>query len=995
MTVTAETFPDVHTGNGATTVFPYSFTIPTTEAAVVLLEEVFTGVQTVVPPSEYTITGIGTPSGEVTYPLAGSPIASTHKLIISRDTPITQTTTVSNQTAYFPEVAEGVWDRLTLIAQEAAAGLARGYKVPAGQVGKILHPGAENKTLMFDASGNIIEGPDASQVGQDAADATAAANTATQKAAEASASAANAALSAFNSGTAQAAASNSATAAALSATQAQNSDTSAASSASAASASATASATSATASDASATAAQAAASASETYPYATRAAAEAATVPANVEIISLIHDGHVLKYHRIASGAPASETDVAALTTNGGSVYWEPSGSPTPQHWGFAADRSSGHTAKLQTAVYYAMRQGKILYCPEGEYLLEDEIDGWYNGSRTQPWGIRGAGRDVTMFYFNLNDPTKTLFKFTRGDGTFQGLNQTDKQFGGFSIFRDGGGDNTVLGPCLIDISGYSGTKLYDIFCGSSQNTQIRMSRNANLTVEDVYTNFGGYNFPVLDTSVLTAAGTASGNTVTISGGTPASADHVGMTIFVTGGGVDATVFTITAAPTSSTYTVAETIPETFSGASFVLGAPLVSIGSGSTTMTSNVGIFDAGQIGLFCWTMLNGGGIQRFRITGVTDSKTATITCAKTTGDPLSTPAGFPGAVTNQMIVVAGVEISDYLSTSSAGQSGITNDIFWENSPIHLHSGVSLVVKDCVRVRMPDLKLHGDGSTDWRKMSIEAAWLDNVSMRFEGQVDSTYKGKRRIRFFEVRGQGVSVPHMFTTLSELSSLFWVQAQTGGGFISVGDLRGNFKSFSEVVEDLSTAPSLEVLGTIDGPAFSPAEVRVQMVMPREVRTLAGASMSLTTQGLLVNDAGQYLVAQDNGTFTPVIADAETGGNVAGYTGALGRWVRTGRQMVVSIYVTNIDTTGMTAGSDIWILGSPYALATNPLDRAVGSVMITETAAAAVAPFLANGATGMRLASIMAAGAINFMNVGALTSGTSDIALTMTYETADAW
>lgn len=154
-----------YTGNGLTTVFPYNFIIPDTDSAVVQLLEIATNTITVLTPSQYSITGINNASGgEVTYPLTGTPLAATHRIQILRVTNPVQEVSVNNQSAYNAGVVEGVWDRLTLMAQDNADDLNRALKAPFGQTGPVLFTGVAGTVPMYDASGNLVQGPSGDQI---------------------------------------------------------------------------------------------------------------------------------------------------------------------------------------------------------------------------------------------------------------------------------------------------------------------------------------------------------------------------------------------------------------------------------------------------------------------------------------------------------------------------------------------------------------------------------------------------------------------------------------------------------------------------------------------------------------------------------------------------------------------------------------------------------------------------------------------------------------
>lgn len=110
----------IHTGNGSATVFPYSFPILDASHLSVIYTNAF-GAETTLSPSLYTVSGIGAlAGGSVTYPKSGSAIASGTKLTIVRTVPYTQTTVLSNQGGYYPEVVERRFDEIYMAMQQLA-----------------------------------------------------------------------------------------------------------------------------------------------------------------------------------------------------------------------------------------------------------------------------------------------------------------------------------------------------------------------------------------------------------------------------------------------------------------------------------------------------------------------------------------------------------------------------------------------------------------------------------------------------------------------------------------------------------------------------------------------------------------------------------------------------------------------------------------------------------------------------------------------------------
>jgi hypothetical protein len=86
--------------------------------------------------------------------------------------------------------------------------------------------------------------------------------------------------------------------------------------------------------------------------------------------------------------------------------------------------------------------------------------------------------------------------------------------------------------------------------------------------------------------------------------------------------------------------------------------------------------------------------------------------------------------------------------------------------------------------------------------------------------------------------------------------------------------------------------------------------------------------------------QLLNWYEEGTFTPVAADAATGGNVATSASASGRYTRIGNIVTVNFTIYNINTTGMTAGNPFYIRGLPFA--NNSSEAANGVVDMRNTA-----------------------------------------------------
>jgi len=93
---------------------------------------------------------------------------------------------------------------------------------------------------------------------------------------------------------------------------------------------------------------------------------------------------------------------------------------------------------------------------------------------------------------------------------------------------------------------------------------------------------------------------------------------------------------------------------------------------------------------------------------------------------------------------------------------------------------------------------------------------------------------------------------------------------------------------------------------------------------------------TTGTLYGGAGGTDVVYNCEGTWTPVVADAYTGGNTGTFdaNATSQKWFKRGNLVTVIGRIENIDTTGMTAGNAICIQGLPFSFAST--DYSTGTV-----------------------------------------------------------
>ena len=127
-------------GNGATVSFNYNFNMVNAAYAVVTITQISNNQQTVLTPTQYTITGVGNSSGgTVIYPLVGSPLATGFSITIARVVPLLQTTSLCNQGPTLCAVEKAL-DYLTFIAQQLQAEINTLSSGGGGGGGNIVGP---------------------------------------------------------------------------------------------------------------------------------------------------------------------------------------------------------------------------------------------------------------------------------------------------------------------------------------------------------------------------------------------------------------------------------------------------------------------------------------------------------------------------------------------------------------------------------------------------------------------------------------------------------------------------------------------------------------------------------------------------------------------------------------------------------------------------------------------------------------------------------------
>lgn len=166
MTISSTVSRNDYIGNGAASVYSYTFRILDEADLLVTTRDTLGNSSTLVLGVDYTVTGANNPSGGSITLLAGN-LATGIELAIRRVVPLTQETDIRNQGDFLPEVHEDQFDRHVMADQQQQDEIDRSVKLPeveAGSAAATTLPSVadrSSKFLAFDASGNPIasDGP--------------------------------------------------------------------------------------------------------------------------------------------------------------------------------------------------------------------------------------------------------------------------------------------------------------------------------------------------------------------------------------------------------------------------------------------------------------------------------------------------------------------------------------------------------------------------------------------------------------------------------------------------------------------------------------------------------------------------------------------------------------------------------------------------------------------------------------------------------------------
>jgi hypothetical protein len=133
--------------------------------------------------------------------------------------------------------------------------------------------------------------------------------------------------------------------------------------------------------------------------------------------------------------------------------------------------------------------------------------------------------------------------------------------------------------------------------------------------------------------------------------------------------------------------------------------------------------------------------------------------------------------------------------------------------------------------------------------------------------------------------------------------------------------------------------------------------------------------------------------EEGTWTPVFADASSGGNTGTYSNGGASYTKIGRQVSVQAYLSAINTTGMTAGNAIYIRGLPFVTTNQQAGNFYSYRLGRNASTVSSCVFAVNSNSYLFFSMFTTNSAVTDVQllVSNIVSGTSEIILSITYFT----
>lgn len=142
---------------------------------------------------------------------------------------------------------------------------------------------------------------------------------------------------------------------------------------------------------------------------------------------------------------------------------------------------------------------------------------------------------------------------------------------------------------------------------------------------------------------------------------------------------------------------------------------------------------------------------------------------------------------------------------------------------------------------------------------------------------------------------------------------------------------------------------------------------------------------------VND-GNVFDWYEEGNWSPIPADAASGGNIGSHSGAANfqTFQRRGNRIAVQGNLSNVDTTGLTAGNQIFVQGLPYISSGNTLTFGTFEPRSITLSGHQSEAFIGSNVTAVQFRNTVSAANQTNIIVSDLISGSADLQFEIEYE-----
>ncbi|OJH45181.1 hypothetical protein [Paracoccus sp. SM22M-07] len=411
-------------------------------------------------------------------------------------------------------------------------------------------------------------------------------------------------------------------------------------------------------------------------PFASRAAAEAASIPPWFQHIQI----GSLRYVRDAAGT--------ALTTGDGGK-WSPDGTPAMlEHFGNVGNGENDFAA-MQTAINYAKSRGADLRGTFGKtYLCQAPLDAALPLGDTTKWSLDLTGC-VLKQDFAGRDQIGLRFSV---DGA---------RAGGVARLRGArfeNGPNAVANPpIMLDISGAANVHGDELHFAGTTNTQIRADSMYNNRLSRVTCYYGGMFLPYRVTTGVTFSTTAGSPAVGSSANHFTAAD-VGRNLTLTRADGRSEMIRVDAFVSPTEVTASKPLTTNYSGATGNWEHARITIAGTAATIVGED--WPANIEGQSIYVLGAGadGTLERLQIATRNSGATVTLAAAPTNN------------VTNARFAVPSVDIGSSAEYAGANTSLTeTNYVTIDELFIENCRGVPLVVNDAANLWISNGKIHGE----------------------------------------------------------------------------------------------------------------------------------------------------------------------------------------------------------------------------------------------------------------------------------------------